>query len=475
MQHKEQICQSVAAHSAEIIGLNDEIWDYSEIGFHVECSADALQKKAEDAGFIVQRGLAQIPDALVAEYGSGRPVIGILAEYDALSGLSQERGCPTHNPRAQGAPGHGCGHCSLAAGAFGAAVAVKDFLSSAQIPGTVKLYGCPAEENGWAKTFMARDGYFNDLDAALTWHPQTHNFVVERSSLAVISLRLRFTGVPAHAAGDPEKGRSALDACELMNVGVNYLREHVISDARIHYAYLDAGGTAPNVVQSQAALHYFVRAPLSTQALEIAERVKDVAKGAAIMTGTKVQIEVLSGMSNLVMNDTLNQLLYEAFLAVGGPKFDAQDKALAAKFYRELLPQQKATAEQEWKRRYGQTHSLHDAPLFEDINVYRTPETILVDPGSTDVGDVSYLTPTAQINVAAACAGTSLHSWNMTGQAATSIAHKAALKASEVLALAAATLFERPDLLQKAREELQSITGGEYPCPILKDTVPPID
>lgn len=475
MKHVEWVKQSIAFHERDIIEVNDAIWDYSETGFHVKRSADLLQNKLEQAGFQVQRGIAQIPDAFVATYGTGKPILGILAEYDALPGLSQEKCSTTYAPRAEGAPGHGCGHCTLAAGSFGAALSIKEYLQTSGHPGTIRLYGCPAEENGWAKTFMARDGYFSDLDAALTWHPQSHNFVVEKSSLAVISIRFRFTGISAHAAGNPEKGRSALDACELTNVGVNYLREHIIPDARVHYAYLDVGGTAPNVVQSHACLHYFVRAPKVTQALEISERVKDVARGAALMTGTDLKIEVLSGMSNLVMNHTLNSVLYEAFQAAGGPQFDAADKTLAAEFYKNLPEQQKEMAEKEWRALYGETDSLLSAPLYEQILPYVKPSVIRVDPGSTDVGDVSYVTPTAQINVSAACAGTSLHSWNMTGQAASPIAHKAALKAGEVLTLAAVRLYEDSSLLKAAREELVSITGGVYPCPVPDGVMPPLD
>ena len=476
MEHLEWIKQSVASHAACISMVNDAIWDYSETGFHVKKSADLLQRVLEEHGFSVERGVAGIPDAFVASFGSGKPIIGILAEYDALPGLSQEKGRPTFAPRQSGAPGHGCGHCILAAGSLSTALTLKEYLEQSRRPGTIRLYGCPAEENGWAKAFMARDGYFNDLDAALTWHPQSHNFVVEKSSLAVISIRFRFEGISAHAAGNPEKGRSALDACELMNVGVNYLREHIIPEARVHYAYLDAGGTAPNVVPSKACLHYFVRAPKVTQALEISERVKNVARGAALMTDTKLTIEVLAGMSNLVMNDTLNRLLYEAFQACGTPVYDQADRDLAAQFYENLPPQQQQAAQSEWVAAgYGDPASLAASPLFEKLIEYVTPAVITVDPGSTDVGDVSYVTPTAQINVTAACAGTSLHSWNMTGQAATPLAHKAALKAGEVLSYAAIRLFESPELLAQAQQEHQKLTGGVYPCPISDGVTPPLD
>lgn len=474
MKHTDDVKAEVRALERDIASLNDAIWDCAEIGFNVKVSADTMQSRLEAEGFKVERGVAGIPDAFVATYGSGGPVIGLLAEYDALPGLSQKRCCPTQSPLVDGAPGHGCGHCSLAAGIFGAAVTVKRLLERGGTAGELRVYGCPAEENGWAKAFMARDGIFDDLDSALTWHPQSRNFVFDKSSLAVISILFHFKGVSAHAAGDPENGRSALDACELMNVGVNYLREHIIPEARVHYAYLDVGGTAPNVVQSTACLHYFVRAPQVRQALEIAERVKDVARGAALMTQTELTIDVVSGMSNLITNDTLNSLLYEAYQAVGAPRFSDDERALAASFYKELSDKQKQIAEAEWMKLHGEVESLHRSPLREDLMPYVKPAVVTVDPGSSDIGDVSYITPTAQIYVAASCAGTSLHSWNMTGQSGSPIAHRACFKAAEVLALTCLKLYDEPSLLEAAKAELRSITGGVYPCPIPDGVRPPL-
>jgi aminobenzoyl-glutamate utilization protein B len=475
MDKKQFVVDSVARHAEQICTLNDQIWSFAELEFQVKQSADVLCEALTKEGFQVQRGLVGINHAFSASFGSGKPVIGILAEYDALSNLSQVAGCPTHNPLVPGGNGHGCGHCALGSGAFGAAVTIKEYLEKTGHSGTVVLYGCPAEENGWAKAFMARDGCFDGLDFALTWHPQMENFVVERSNLANISVHFSFKGIPAHAAGSPELGRSALDACELMNVGVNYLREHVPSDARIHYAYLDVGGISPNVVQDRARLHYFIRSPKSKQVLEIFERIKDVAKGAALMTGTQVEINVISGMSELIMNFTLDEVLYEAFQEVGAPVFDEKDNQLAAQFFAGLP---KSTQE-ETRARLAEKMSAEEVervlarPMATGIRPYRKPDTILVEMGSSDVGDVSYVTPTAQVSVACACLGTQLHSWNMTGQIATSLGHKGAQKASEVLALAAIKLLDRPEVIQKAKEEWQAATGGVYHCPVPKGVTPP--
>lgn len=468
---------SISRHTEKLSEINQRIWSFAETGFQVKKSADLLCETLIQEGFELERGVANISHAFTATFGNGKPLIGILAEYDALSGLSQQAGCPTYNPKEIGGPGHGCGHCALAAGALGAALVVKEYLQDTGHSGTVILFGCPAEENGWAKAFMARAGLFDPLDVALTWHPQMKNFIVDESTLAVMSLKFHFTGISSHAAGAPEQGRSALDACELMNVGVNYLREHVISGARLHYAYLDAGGSAPNVVPDKASLHYFIRAPKTTQALEISERVSNVARGAALMTDTHVNIEVVSGMSNLVLNFTLNEVMREAFDEAGPPVFDERDFKIAADFFKGLPKQHQDEVRATIARQYGETKvaDLLQKPLATKIIPYKKPQTIGVSTISTDVGDVSYITPTAQINVATACLGTQLHSWNMTGQMTTSISQKGILKASEVLALAAIKLLHKPNLVEAARRELNEFTGGIYNCPVPDGVHPPKD
>ena len=273
----EQLASKITAwvqkNQEKYMRLSQQIWQYAELAFQETKSVQALTQLLEEEGFAVTAGLAGIPTAFSASYGQGKPVIGILGEYDALPSLSQKAGCNHREELVPGGAGHGCGHNLLGVGSAAAAIAVKDYLQESGQEGTVIFYGCPAEENGSAKVYLSRDGVFQGLDAVFTWHPGSNNSIMGEHSLAAVSVVYRFHGRATHAAGQPHLGRSALDACELMNVGVNYLREHMIQEARIHYAYRDAGGAAPNVVQDHAALYYFIRAPKVAQAVELRERV----------------------------------------------------------------------------------------------------------------------------------------------------------------------------------------------------------
>ena len=316
----------------KLVSLSEEIWRYAEVGFQEFQSAEALARCLEEEGFSVERQIAGIPTAFVASFGSGEPKIGFLGEYDALFDLSQEAGNTQRVLYQNGQAGHGCGHNALGVGSLGAALAVKAYMQEHSLPGTVLYYGCPAEEDGSGKMFMAKAGLFDQLDGAFTWHPSSKNAVDGCSSLACIGVLYRFHGRATHAAGQPHLGRSALDACELMNVGVNYLREHMIQEARIHYAYRDAGGAAPNVVQDHAALYYFVRAPKVSQALELRERVDNCARGAALMTGTTVEITTTDGLCDFIPNQTLSALLQQGLEAMDAPRFTQEDRALAAQF-----------------------------------------------------------------------------------------------------------------------------------------------
>lgn len=289
----------------------------------------------EKEGFEISRDLSSMETAFKASFGSGSPKIGILAEYDALPSLSQESGLTEKSPLVEDGPGHGCGHNSLGAGSLGAVLAIRDYIQDNNMEGTVEFYGCPAEENGNGKTFMARDGVFDHLDIALTWHPMDTNEAWSRGSLANISTSFNFKGISAHAAS-PHLGRSALDAAEIMNVGINYLREHIIPEARVHYAYLDVGGRAPNVVQSTSSLHFFIRAPKLSQVREIRARVQDIAKGAALITGTNVEEKIFTGLSDFIPNPTLTELIQESLEEVGAPEFDQEDFELAKKFFETL-------------------------------------------------------------------------------------------------------------------------------------------
>lgn len=455
----------------------DRIWSYAELSLQEEKSAALYCAVLEREGFAVERGICGIPTAFSAAYGSGRPFIGILAEYDALSGLSQKGGSLTREELVPGGCGHGCGHNLLGAGALAAALGVKDYIGRTGCPGTVILYGCPGEEGGAAKAFMARDGLWRTLDAALTWHPEDANEVVTGSSNSCIQTQYSFTGVASHAAGAPDRGRSALDAVELMNIGVQFLREHMSDRARIHYAITDAGGRSPNVVQPRASVLYMVRSNRVGEAVELQERVDDIARGAALMTGTTFEKKFIDGLADTVPNHTLESVLYRNFQALGTPDYTEEEHAYAdalattypgsgglpgigAKYDPAIADQVKAL-----RARNGHAMNSFLLPLYQGE---------AFQPGSTDVGDVSWQTPAGQIHVAAWPNGCPGHSWQNVSCGRTSIGHKAALHAGKVLAAAAIDLLEEPELLEAARAEMQKRTEPGYVCPIPADAVPTI-
>ena len=326
----------VSAKADTTVALAKEVWGYAELSYEETKSAAALIAALKQEGFTIEEGIADIPTAFTATYqcGSGKPVVGFLAEYDALSGLSQKAGRPVQEPVREGGAGHGCGHNLLGAGCYAAAVALKDYLIKEKKDGTVIFFGCPAEEGAGSKQFIARAGYFDNVDFAYTWHPETVNEVGSRGSVAIMGANFTFDGIAAHAGGEPHLGRSALDAVELMNVGCNYLREHMIDAARIHYAYSDPGGTAPNVVQSHAVIKYEVRAPKVSQVQELFTRVVDVAKGAALMTGTKMKYEITMAFSDYVPNRTLGAVVDQCMRELGAPEWTEPDYRLAAEFLR---------------------------------------------------------------------------------------------------------------------------------------------
>ena len=458
----------------KLVSLSEEIWRYAEVGFQEFRSADALARCLEEEGFSVEKGVAGIPTAFVASFGSGEPQIGFLGEYDALFDLSQEAGNTQRALYKNGQAGHGCGHNALGVGSLGAALAVKAYMQEHSLPGTVLYYGCPAEEDGSGKMFMAKAGLFDRLDGAFTWHPSSKNAVDGCSSLACIGVLYRFHGRATHAAGQPHLGRSALDACELMNVGVNYLREHMIQEARIHYAYRDAGGAAPNVVQDHAALYYFIRSPKISQALELRERVDNCARGAALMTGTTVEILPVDGMCDYLPNHVLSEVLQKSFEATGAPQFDGQDREIARSFQQNYPAAEVEAKVKAYGAKFGEEYvpMFLGQPLQDVVFPLRFPSTPLF--GSTDVGDVSYVAPTAWLNAACYAIGTSGHSWQLAAQGGTSVGEKGMLAAAKAMAHAAVTVLETPSLLQKAAEEHQKTTGGKYVCAVPADAKPHI-
>ena len=472
MEMVNEIKKLVDAKKEAFLHAGDLVWEYAEIGFKEFQSAKALTDVLKAEGFAVEEGVAGIPTAFVASWGEGKPIIGLLGEYDALPALNHAAGDPVESSEIVNENGHGCGHNLLGAGALGAAVAVKDYMQAHGLKGTIRYYGCPGEEFGSGKMFMARAGLFDDLDAAFTWHGGAYNAITADHSLANLCAYFKFKGRTSHAAGSPHLGRSALDACELMNVGCNYLREHILPDERIHYAYTDVGGSAPNVVQDHACVFYYVRSPRLYQVLDLYERVKDVARGAALMTGTQLEIVLNDGLCDYVPNNTLSKLLYESFCEAGGPKFSEEEKALAAEFAKTFDPAAVADKARTLAAHFGPevAEKYKDQILVEDIFPYHASD--MISSGSTDVGDVSYCAPTAQMNVSTWALCTTGHTWQVTAQSGSDIGRTGTVKAAEVLALASIKAMQNPELLGKAKEEWKKTTGGKYVCPVTDDVQP---
>ena len=467
----------VASKADAAVALAKEIWNYAELSYEEVRSAAALMEALKKEGFAIEEGIAGIPTAFTATFqsGSGKPAVGFLAEYDALAGLSQKAGCPVQEAVEPGGAGHGCGHNLLGAGCYAAAVALKDYLVKESKDGTVIFFGCPAEEGAGAKQFIARAGYFDNVDFAYTWHPETINEVGSKGSVAIMGANFTFNGVAAHAGAEPHLGRSALDAVELMNVGCNYLREHMIDAARIHYAYSDAGGSAPNVVQSCAVIKYEVRAPKVSQVQELFTRVVDVAKGAALMTGTKMQYEITMAFSDYTANRTLGAVVDQCFRELGAPDWTEEDYDLAAGFLR-TYPRSTMAGIREKLGAYFAPEELDKAlekPLDSMVHPFNPKETGY-NSGSTDVGDVGYATPTVMFHVATACLGNVGHSWQNTAFACSDIGMKGMLRAAEVMTLSAICTMAQPELIRKAKEELIRKNGGKYRCPLPDYVAPPI-
>ncbi len=469
----QKINDCIQKHAAELTALSDDIWAYAELSLNEYRSAaryvDFLQRK----GFQVKEGVANVPTAFSASFGSGAPKIGILAEYDALSSLSQKAGKAEKEPLVPGGHGHGCGHNLLGAGALAAALAVKELIEAGELQGTVVLYGCPGEEGCAGKAFMARDGEFRDLDAALTWHPSSVNEVTTGSNAACLQYSYEFHGVAAHAAGNPHHGRSALDAAELMNVGVNFLREHIRKCESVHYSFLDVGGPSPNVVQPTSTVLYMVRSDDVRNAKKLLERVHNIARGACLMTDCTVSIRQVDGTANTLSNTVLEKLLQKHLEDNPLPVFDEADwnlaKAVFETYPKSGLPGTGPRFDYRVKAQVKQwtangTRAINDFVMPYVPSDYQSS-------GSTDVGDVSWLTPTAQFNAAcwpSQCPG---HSWQIVSMAKSPMAHKATLYAGRVLATATAELMTNPEILAQAKAEFAVTAADGYDCPLEPDVV----
>jgi len=458
MDYRTILSKVIEEKRQKLISVSDQIWGYAETGFEEFQSAQLLCNTLEEEGFTVEKGVGNIDTAFIGSYGTGKPIIAVLGEFDALTGLSQVGGDIQYNPEVTNGNGHGCGHNLLGTGALAAAIAIRSYLKENNLEGTVRYYGCPGEEIGSGKTFMVREGLFDDVDFAVCWHPWSRNSVWSMSSLACYEVSFRFKGKSSHAASTPHLGRSALDAVELMSVGVNYLREHIIPEARVHYAVTNTGGVSPNVVQEKADVLYFIRAPRVAQAEEIYQRICDVARGAALMTGTQVEIDFASAASDILPNNTLEKVMHDNFVALGVPQYDEKEQQFA-KDIRATL------SEADKKEDIKANKELEGKDLAHVIDPFIPSNGIL--PGTSDVGDVSWVVPTVQCMVACEPIGTPLHTWQIVSTGKTSIAHKGMLHAGKVMAATAIEVLQNPEILEKAKLELiEQRNGEEYVCPI---------
>jgi len=439
------------ARSGAYTGVARRIWEFAEVGYQETRSSALLQEQLRGAGFTVEAGVADIPTAFVASWGQGSPVIGIVGEFDALPGLSQDA-TPMRKILIEGGPGHGCGHHLFGTASTAAAIAVKEWLQQSGRAGTVKFFGTPAEEGGGAKVYMIRAGLFRGIDAVVTWHPGDVNQVTKATTLANMSAKFRFRGVSAHAAAAPEQGRSALDGVEAMNSMVNLMREHVPQETRIHYI-ITAGGKAPNVVPDFAEVYYYARHSDMRLLDGIWERVTNAAKGAALGTGTTMDFELVNAVYNVLANDYLADLMERQLKRVGGITYTPEEQHFAE----QLRPSLAGTV---------------PAPGTEAKIL--APE-VGVSSGSTDMGDVSWVVPTVQMSAATWVPGTPAHSWQAVAAGGMSIGAKGMMVAAKTMALTAVELFSDPSHLTRARAEFDRRVGGHQYRAMVGDRKPPLD
>jgi aminobenzoyl-glutamate utilization protein B len=454
-----------------LVDVHDKIWRFAEVGLQENQTAKLLTDLLAKHNFKLEIGVADMPTAFVATYGSGKPVIGIMGELDALPGISQKP-IPRKDPLIEGASGHGCGHQGYATAAVGGALATKAAMEAENISGTIKCFGCPAEETLVGKVFMVRDGVFDGVDVCLGHHAGQVNGVSLRSGNAMNSVKFEFFGVPSHAGASPEQGRSALDAVELMNIGVNYLREHVVQEARIHYV-IEEGGHEPNVVPAYARVWYYVRAPTRDMVDRIYNRVLKIAEGADRMAETTHKVKFLTGVHNGIPNRTLAELIVENMKAIGAPTYNEKELEFAKEVAKSIPREEKASA----LRRMALPNwtKLMDVNLSSEIyDPYG--EDVKGGGGSSDVADVSWNMPTLEFNTAMFIVGAPGHSWQNTASGGTSIGHKSSIFASKVMATTVIDLLMKPEAINKANEEWkQRMKGLVYKSPLPKDLKPPMD
>lgn len=464
---KKDIISWIEKNESKFADVAKKIWDCPEIGY-TESFASSLQiKMLEDAGFTITSGVGEVPTAFIAEYGTGKPFIGILGEFDALPGLSQQVS-PEYAPVVSNGPGHGCGHNLLGTAGVEAVIALKEQIDAEKLSGTIRYYGCPAEELLSGKTFMARAGAFDDLDCTLTWHPWSNNSTVNASMQALTAIEFFFSGRTSHAGAAPHLGRSALDAVELMNVGANYLREHVPDGSRIHYQITN-GGAAPNVVPDAASVYYFLRGKDRREVDELEERLIKVAQGAAMMTETSVRWEIKSGCYDTLPNKTLNELMFKQVEAAGQIAYTREEERFAENLVQTVNPSVLAAANRQ--RLDENIDTLLDPGFYHD-----TKQFGVTMGGSSDVGDVSWITPMGQIMTTCAPFGVQLHTWQATASFGSTIGMKGMHYAAKIMALSAYELLLNPNgILEKAKEEFAASTKGVvYRAGIPDDVKPPV-
>ena len=450
-----KVIKELDSKSDSYFSVAKQIWNFAEVGYQEYKSSKLLQETMSKEGFEIEAGVAEIPTAFVATYGQGHPIIGILGEYDALPGITQTES-PTREERTDVNAGHACGHHLFGVGSAAAAIAVKNWMKSNNIKGTVRFYGTPAEEGGAGKAYMVRSGLFDDVDAVLHWHPANRNAANAASSLANKSAKFRFYGLSAHAASAPHQGRSALDGVEAMNNMVNMLREHMTMESRTHYV-ITKGGEAPNVIPDFAEVFYYVRHPDMAIAASNFERVVKCAEGAAIGTGTEMKYEVIHGIYNVLPNVTLSEIMHDNLLRVGGVKYNEEEKEFANKIISSF--------------EYGDNVSFQLAENIGPFKVIRKGQG-----GSTDVGDVSWAVPTAGLRTATYVPGTPSHSWQAIASSGSTIGQKGMINASKTMSLTAMQLMQNPDVLKKAKEELNEQRGADFVYkPLFGDRKPPLD
>lgn len=470
MDQYQYVKNNIEADKELYIEAASNIWNFAELRFREKRSAAELENILEKEGFKLSRGVAGMETAFIAEAGSGKPILAFLGEYDALPGLSQQAGKTAHCPIEKGAPGHGCGHHILGTAAMAAAITVKRCLQENNLPGTVRFYGCPAEEGGSGKIYMAMAHLFDDADCAITWHPADDNNIWSMNFMAVQGLRIRFHGISAHAPSQVHLGRSALSATELMNTGANYLRGQVQRDVCINYAITDAGGIAPNVIPDHAETVYNIRAYTHQRALETAKRVDEIAHGAAMMTRCEVQVDYTGGLSELVPNRTLEKIAYEKFCKVGPTPYSEEDEAFCRKMHEAFPPNAEESTFSTLEYLYGEDA----APLIRQIQgkaindiLYPYKAIPHAKYGSTDVCDVSWFTPTVQFTTVCYAKDTPGHSWQQVAQGKRPLCYNGMLTAAKVMALTGLELATNPESVRAVRQEFeQAMRGKTYECPI---------